>query len=122
MAVPKARTRTLQQRIYRFIVAYLRHNSRPPTYREIGSAVGITSTSHIRYHLSLLEAQGLIARHPEVSRGIAVTHTPRGIPVLGRIAAENRWKSLRKQRCFSTFPTMGCDMQRCMRCVLSAPL
>lgn len=73
MAVPTTQTGDLQERIYRFIVVYQQDKGRPPTNREIGEAVGITSTSHIDYHLSLLEQKGLIARHPEVSRGIEIT-------------------------------------------------
>lgn len=86
MSAPTAQSRDLQKRIYTFIVAYEREHGRSPTNREIGKAVGITSTNHIAYHLARLEQQGLIAHAPHTSRGIVLTKQ-QGIPVLGRIAA-----------------------------------
>jgi SOS-response transcriptional repressor LexA len=43
----------LQRDIYDFIVRSIQSEGMPPTIREIGLAVGITSTSHINHHLSL---------------------------------------------------------------------
>ncbi len=78
-----------QQRILRFIRQYMSEHGRPPTVREIGSAVGISSTSVVDYNLRLLERDGQLRRERELSRGIALAGQPHGssIPVMGLIAA-----------------------------------
>jgi len=77
----------MQRKIYDFIVDYVRTKGRPPTNREIGKAMNITSTGHVDYHLSILEKKGYITRQAKTSRGIELTRSPQGIPVMGRIAA-----------------------------------
>ena len=59
-----------QQRILLFIREYLEENSYPPTIREIGKAVGISSTSVVKYNLERLQDRGYIQRSKEVSRGL----------------------------------------------------
>ncbi|MDE3091062.1 MAG: transcriptional repressor LexA [Chloroflexota bacterium] len=86
-----------QQRIYEFITKFTTEKGRPPTIREIGAKVGISSTSVVNYNLNILERQGLIQREKEVSRGLRVvganTKAMLGnggfvqIPLLGKIAA-----------------------------------
>src|SRR5260370_30249825 len=77
-----------QARIYAFIEDYILQYGRPPTNREIGAAVGILSTGHVDYHLSVLEKKGRIQREPKKSRGIRVLQPqPRGLPIEGTIAA-----------------------------------
>jgi repressor LexA len=76
-----------QARIYQFIEEYTRREGRPPTNREIGQAVGILSTGHVDYHLSVLEKKGLIQRDRKKSRGIRVMQRARGLPIAGTIAA-----------------------------------
>jgi repressor LexA len=61
-----------QQRILEFIVDFVSHNEFPPTIREIGEEVGISSTSVVNYNLAKLEELNLIARRREVSRGLSV--------------------------------------------------
>ena len=85
-----------QQKMYDFIHKFSRDKGRPPTIREIGAQVGISSTSVVNYNLNILVREGLIHREKEVSRGLRVV---RGngrpgsdadsvqIPLLGRIAA-----------------------------------
>ncbi len=85
--MPSARTSDMQRKIYDFIVDYVRTKGRPPTNREIGKAMNITSTGHVDYHLSILEKKGYITRQAKTSRGIELTRSPQGIPVMGRIAA-----------------------------------
>ena len=61
--------------------------------REIGAAVGLTSTASVKYQLEILEAKGFIRR--DESKGRALELTPddvpvdktRMIPLVGRIAA-----------------------------------
>ena len=50
---------------------------RPPTIREIGLAMGISSTNGVRYFLGALEERGLIERSRRVSRGIRLPGRPR---------------------------------------------
>ena len=76
-----------QTDIYNFITKYMDENGRPPTNREIGHAVGIGSTGHVDYHLTVLEKKGFILRDRKTSRGIALPQDQRGIPIQGEIAA-----------------------------------
>src|SRR5229473_1011324 len=80
-------TSDIQKRIYEVIVEYMRDEGMPPTNREIGSAMKISSTGHVDYHLSMLEKKGYITREPKKSRGIKLVHPQAGIPVIGKIAA-----------------------------------
>ena len=61
-----------QQKIYEFINKFMRDKGRPPTIREIGGHVGISSTSVVNYNLNILAREGLIQREKEVSRGLRV--------------------------------------------------
>ena len=85
-----------QRRIMVFIREYLEAHNYPPTIREIGQAVGISSTSVVKYNLERLVEKGLIERSGEVSRGLKLKDgpslVPRGpgiiaIPKLGVISA-----------------------------------
>jgi repressor LexA len=65
----------------------------PPTVREIGLEMDISSTSVVDYHLRALEQFGHIRRVKKLSRGIEITgeaaarRTGHGVPIVGRIAA-----------------------------------
>jgi repressor LexA len=85
-----------QQQIYSFILSFSGDKGRPPTIREIGLAVGISSTSVVNYNLNILEKAGYISREKEVSRGLRLTgHNGKRIadprfvqvPLVGRIVA-----------------------------------
>jgi len=83
-----------QQRILEFIRRFTLENEYPPTIREIGTAVGISSTSVVNYNLNILQREGHIIRNKEVSRGIRLMEgLPLAssnivkVPLLGRIAA-----------------------------------
>jgi repressor LexA len=84
---------TRQEAILGFINEFLQHNGYPPTIRDIGKAVGISSTSVVNYNLNILERDGHIARDPEVSRGLRLVGESAEredvilLPLLGRIAA-----------------------------------
>jgi repressor LexA len=62
-----------QKSILDYIWNYIRDHSRPPTIREIGQAVSISSTSVVNYNLTKLNEKGLLARDAEVSRGLRLT-------------------------------------------------
>ena len=56
------------------ILAYIRDTTRarsyPPSVREIGEAVGLSSSSTVHNHLNQLERRGLIRRDPSKSRTV----------------------------------------------------
>ena len=66
-----------QVRILEFIGTYLEEHNYPPTIREIGKAVGISSTSVVKYNLERLQDKGKIKRSGEVSRGLRLIDSPR---------------------------------------------
>src|SRR5947209_18019104 len=85
--MPLEQPSEIQLRMYDFIVNYMKTEKMPPTNREIGRELKIASTGHVDYHLTMLEKKGLITRQPKKSRGIKLTKTVTGIPVMGSIAA-----------------------------------
>jgi repressor LexA len=56
-----------------FIMQYSRDHGYPPSIREIGQAVGISSTSVVNYNLNRLVDEGYLDRHQNVSRGLRLT-------------------------------------------------
>lgn len=64
---------TRQQNMLRFIQRSLTDESRPPTIREIGGALDISSTSVVNYNLNRLTEKGLLERDRTVSRGLRLT-------------------------------------------------
>jgi len=83
-----------QRKILTFVERYTAEHSYPPSIREIGQAVGISSTSVVDYNLRALEREGMIRRDREVSRGLGlVQKAPANrsrvvrVPIKGRIAA-----------------------------------
>ncbi len=85
-----------QEGIMEFIRKFIGENRFPPSIREIGKAVGISSTSVVNYNLRRLEERGYLSREKEVSRGLRLAANapdlvPSGgvlrIPIAGPIAA-----------------------------------
>ena len=62
-----------QKNILAYIQDYVAEWGRPPTIREIGGAVNISSTSVVNYNLTKLKEKGLLERDAEVSRGLRLT-------------------------------------------------
>jgi repressor LexA len=61
-----------QREILEFIKEYLDNNGYPPTVRDIGAAVGLTSSSTVHAHLANLEKAGVIRRDPTKPRALEV--------------------------------------------------
>jgi repressor LexA len=105
-------TRTLparQAKVLEVIRGWVERYGYPPSVREIGEAVGLTSTSSVAYQLRALEKKGYLRRDPNRPRAIGVLPpdvdpsdgdlglpsendysdqpVPTYVPVLGRIAA-----------------------------------
>src|SRR5919199_108361 len=86
-----------QQEIWDFLVDYVDRHGYPPTVREIGDAVGLASPSTVHAHLANLERAGLLKRDPTKPRALdlsgrghrdeARAEQPRGLPLVGEIAA-----------------------------------
>ncbi|CCH29017.1 transcriptional repressor LexA [Saccharothrix espanaensis] len=92
---------TLRQRkVLDVIRDWLDRFGYPPSVREIGEAVGLTSTSSVAHQLRALERKGFLRRDPNRPRAVGVLPTeivtgvdpaarptPAYVPMLGRIAA-----------------------------------
>ena len=94
-----------QQEIFDYIKSYSAGHGYPPTVRDIGKAVGLTSSSTVHAHLANLEKLGLLRRDPSKPRAIELldraTREARaavssaigrvvpsgGLPVVGSVAA-----------------------------------
>jgi repressor LexA len=81
-----------QQRILEFIAGTVRDRGYPPTVREIGEAVGLTSSSSVHAQLANLERKGMLRKDPTKPRAMALSAVePQAaavvVPVIGRIAA-----------------------------------
>ncbi|MFI9404379.1 transcriptional repressor LexA [Nocardia sp. NPDC052316] len=105
-----------QRKVLEVIRSSVSERGYPPSIREIGDAVGLTSTSSVAHQLRALERKGFLRRDPnrpravdvrgldEVGRAVTTLHaaavdesdtgaadptrpTPTFVPVLGRIAA-----------------------------------
>ncbi len=63
-----------QSGILGFIDRFTSEYGYPPTIRQIGENVGISSTSVVNYNLNKLEQEGYIARDLKVSRGIRLVN------------------------------------------------
>jgi repressor LexA len=93
-----------QRAVLEVIRAWVERVGYPPSVREIGEAVGLTSTSSVAYQLKALERKGYLRRDHNRPRAIGVLPpdadaaqlaaadgtqmpAPAYVPVLGRIAA-----------------------------------
>ena len=83
-----------QQEIFDYIKRYGSEHGYPPTVRDIGKAIGLTSSSTVHAHLANLEKLGLIKRDPTKPRALEVLVdkakaivTPNGLPLVGQVAA-----------------------------------
>lgn len=63
-----------------FIRRFTQDKGYPPTIRQIGEAVGISSTSVVNYNLNKLEKDGHLTRDLKVSRGVRLVETPGSKP------------------------------------------
>jgi repressor LexA len=87
-----------RREILDFIAAQLRERGYPPSVREIGEAVGLTSSSTVHAHLTTLQKQGYLRRDPTKPRAIEVRYDAtsgaaierrhaRYVPLVGDVAA-----------------------------------
>ena len=87
-----------QRQILDFIEQQMRDRGYPPSVREIGDAVGLTSPSTVHSHLNTLQRHGYLRRDPTKPRAIEVRYDPnsgavmerrpaRHVPLVGDVAA-----------------------------------
>ena len=83
-----------QQEIFDYIKTYSSQHGYPPTVRDIGKAIGLTSSSTVHAHLANLEKIGILRRDPSKPRALELLVDtakkavgPSGLPVVGRVAA-----------------------------------
>jgi repressor LexA len=90
-----------QRQVLDYIREMVAQRGYPPSVREIGEAIGLSSPSTVHSHLSTLVKAGLLRRDPTKPRAIEVLDTPeekyraqrseraktREVPLVGRIAA-----------------------------------
>jgi len=80
-----------QQRILDFIAQTVQERGYPPTVREIGEAVGLTSSSSVHAQLANLQRAGLLVKDPTKPRAMTLSSEARVdatvVPLVGRIAA-----------------------------------
>jgi len=88
-----------QRSILEFIENQMRERGFPPSVREIGAEVGLTSPSSVHAHLATLQRYGYLARDPAKPRAIQVRwdatsgavdverRPVRHVPLVGQVAA-----------------------------------
>src|SRR5207302_1718062 len=85
-----------QTRILNYIRDVSKSRNYPPSVREIGEAVGLSSSSTVHNHLNQLERRGLIHRDPSKSRTVQLVEDSEieakrrssvAVPVVGNVAA-----------------------------------
>jgi repressor LexA len=83
-----------QREIFEFVRTYGEEHGYPPTVRDIGKAIGLTSSSTVHAHLANLEKLGVLRRDPTKPRAIEVlvdkakaAVAPAGLPLVGQVAA-----------------------------------
>ena len=85
-----------QTRILDYIRYVTRVRNYPPSVREIGEAVGLSSSSTVHNHLNQLERRGLIKRDPSKSRTVQLVQDAEideqrrnavSVPIVGHVAA-----------------------------------
>jgi len=83
-----------QQAIFNYIKKEIKTKGYPPAVREIGEAVGLSSSSTVHSHLNQIEKKGYIKRDPTKPRAIEITDNSFrsmkemvNLPILGRVTA-----------------------------------
>jgi repressor LexA len=87
-----------QREVLEVIEAHMRERGYPPSVREIGETVGLTSPSTVHAHLAALQRRGYLRRDPTKPRAIEVRWDPnsdavidrrpvRHVPLVGDVAA-----------------------------------
>lgn len=83
-----------QNDILTFVRRYTESHGYPPSVREIGQAMGLTSSSTVHSHLAALERKGYLRRDPSKPRALEILRdnggpAPRAVslPIVGQVTA-----------------------------------
>jgi repressor LexA len=83
--VPTSRITPRQRQVLDFIEQQMRERGYPPSVREIGEAIGLTSPSTVHSHLNTLQRLGYLRRDPTKPRAIEVRWDPNSGAVMERV-------------------------------------
>ncbi len=87
-----------QNQVLDFIVSQIQRKGYPPSVREIGQAIGLSSSSTVHSHLRALERKGYLRRDPTKPRALEIfgfrpseigvsIDKIKNVPLVGRVAA-----------------------------------
>ena len=108
-----------QRQILNYIRECVKTKGYPPAVREIGQAVGLSSSASVHNHLHKLEEYGFLQRDPSKPRALELTHdnyewknkTVVPVPLVGRVTAG--MPILAVENIEETYPIpldlLGCD-------------
>ena len=91
----------MEEKVLNYIKEFIQTNQYPPSVREIGSAVGLKSSSSVHRYLSILEEKGLLLRDGDKTRALRMPNETVSskipeeeyssdsitVPVIGSVAA-----------------------------------
>ena len=97
-SAPPADLTPRQRQVLDFVVGEVERRGYPPSVREIGEALGLSSPSTVFAHLAALQDKGYLRRDPSKPRAMEVTFDPgsgstadrrpvRHVPLIGDVAA-----------------------------------
>ncbi len=102
-----------QSEILAYIKKYIANNGYPPTVREIGKAVGLSSPATIHSHLTNLEAKGYIKKDNAKNRALEIlvkneylnqNDNVIDVPLLGKVTAGNPIEAIERPNEFFSLP------------------
>jgi len=87
-----------RRQILDFIIVFQREHGYPPSVREIGRSVGLTSSATVHDHIDRLAEGGFLVKDPTKPRALQVRYEPssgtavtaervRNVPLVGEVAA-----------------------------------
>jgi repressor LexA len=87
-----------QRQVLEFVESEVAHRGYPPTVREIGEALGLSSSSTVHAHLAALQDKGCLTRDPTKPRALEIHYDTesgataerrpaRFVPLIGDVAA-----------------------------------
>lgn len=112
---------TRQEEILNFIKSFIVSNGYPPTVREIGAALGLSSPATIHSHLNNLETKGFIKKDSSKNRAMELlvenefenkTEEVIEVPLLGKVTAGSPIEAIEKPNEFFSLPAFLVPKQK----------
>jgi len=104
---------TRQNEILQFVKKYIASNGYPPTIREIGTAIGLSSPATIHSHLTNLEIKGYIKKDNSKNRALEIlvkneylnnNDNVIDVPLLGKVTAGSPIEAIERPNEFFSLP------------------